>query len=66
MATIIDWNNYISDGDAVKCHNRSSTRLPAYLEKLNIYVNKDEDIVHPNNFGKSSISPLQKRANHML
>lgn len=55
MATIIDWNNYTSDGDPVKCSNRSSARLPAYLKKLNILVNKDEDIIH--SFGKSGRPP---------
>ncbi|KAG9520226.1 hypothetical protein KCV07_g4363, partial [Aureobasidium melanogenum] len=54
MATIIDWNQYTSDGDPVKCFNRSSTRLPAYLEKLHIPVNKDEDIKH--NFGPAGVS----------
>ncbi|KAG9960515.1 hypothetical protein KCU61_g6450, partial [Aureobasidium melanogenum] len=54
MATIIDWNQYTSDGDPVKCFNRSSTRLPAYLEKLNILVNKNEDIKH--NFGPAGVS----------
>ncbi|KAG9527879.1 hypothetical protein KCU93_g4767, partial [Aureobasidium melanogenum] len=54
MATIIDWNQYTSDGDTVKCFNRSSTRLPAYLEKLHIPVNKDEDIKH--NFGPAGVS----------
>ncbi|KAG9568823.1 hypothetical protein KCU71_g1744, partial [Aureobasidium melanogenum] len=54
MATIINWNQYTSDGDPVKCFNRSSTRLPAYLEKLNILVNKNEDIKH--NFGPEGVS----------